>query len=538
MGFGQEFGDDLQFRIVDLDPLWYKARALEAINPHVRRHTTLGALPKKGLRGGAYGGITRRNIMADVSMRQMLEAGVHFGHQTRYWNPKMAPYIFGQRNKIHIINLEKSLPMARDAYAFIKAMISDGGTVMFVGTKRAARESIRAEATRCEMPFVSYRWLGGMLTNYKTVKQSVKRLKILEAMAEDGSLERLTKKEGLGLSREQEKLERSLGGIKNMNSLPDVLFVVDVDHEDIAVREARKLGIPVVAVVDTNCSPDGIDYIIPGNDDAMKAIGLYAALVADAVLDGKTSLPEVALGEDDFVELDEDGKPRKSSGRKKTAKKSVKTTRKGPAKKIESVKTDAAKSDDAKSNEAKSDEAKSDEAQPAANESAKAEPPAANESAKAEPPAANESAKAEAPAADDAAKAAAPAAEEAKAEAPAEEAKAEAPAAETKAEAPAEEAKAEAPAEEAKAEAPAAVAKAEAPAAETKAPAEAEKVEAPAEKATAETKVDEGKPAAKKVAKKAASKKTAAKKTATKKTASKKAAAEDADEAADSKDES
>ncbi len=255
--------------------------------------------------------------MADVTMRQMLEAGVHFGHQTRYWNPKMAPFIFGERNKIHIINLEKSLPMARDAYAFVKAIVADGGRVLFVGTKRSARDAIRAQAERCEMPFVSHRWLGGMLTNYKTIRQSVKRLTDLEQMAEEGGLEALTKKEILGLTREQDKLERSLGGIKSMGSLPDVLFVVDVDHEDIAVREARKLGIPVVAIVDTNCSPDDVDYVIPGNDDAMKAIGLYATLIADAVLDGKASLPEVALGEDEFIELDEQGKPRKSSGRKK-----------------------------------------------------------------------------------------------------------------------------------------------------------------------------------------------------------------------------
>ncbi len=255
--------------------------------------------------------------MADVTMRQMLEAGVHFGHQTRYWNPKMAPYIFGERNKIHIINLEKSLPMARDAYAFVKAIVADNGKVLFVGTKRSAREAIRAQAERCEMPFVSHRWLGGMLTNYKTIRQSVKRLTELEQMQEEGGFDLLTKKEVLGLNREHDKLERSLGGIKNMGSLPDALFVVDVDHEDIAVREARKLGIPVVAVVDTNCSPDDVEYVIPGNDDAMRANGLYATLIADAVLDGKASLPEVALGEDDFVELDAEGKPKKAAGRKK-----------------------------------------------------------------------------------------------------------------------------------------------------------------------------------------------------------------------------
>ena len=259
--------------------------------------------------------------MADVTMRQMLEAGVHFGHQTRFWNPKMAPYIFGERNKIHIINLEKSLPMAREACAFVKATVADGGKVLFVGTKRAARDAVRNSAVRCEMPFVSQRWLGGMLTNYKTIRQSVKRLMTLEQMAEDGTFEGLTKKEVLGLNRERDKLERSLGGIKEMKSLPDVMFVVDVDHEDIAVREARKLGIPVVAVVDTNCSPEGVDYIIPGNDDAMRAIDLYTALIADAALDGKSSLPEVALGDDEFVELDAQGKVKKSRTKKKTAKK-------------------------------------------------------------------------------------------------------------------------------------------------------------------------------------------------------------------------
>ncbi len=276
--------------------------------------------------------------MADVTMRQMLEAGVHFGHQTRYWNPKMAPFIFGERNKIHIINLEKSLPMAREAYAFVKALVADGGKILFVGTKRAGRDAIRTQAQRCEMPFVSYRWLGGMLTNFKTIRQSVKRLKELEQMAEEGAFEGLTKKEILNLSREREKLERSLGGIKDMNSLPDALFVVDVEHEDIAVREARKLGIPVVAVVDTNCSPEPVDYVIPGNDDAMRAIALYATLMADAVLDGRASLPEVALGDDEFVELDEEGKPRKATRKKKTARKtparSARTTKKTTAKKV------------------------------------------------------------------------------------------------------------------------------------------------------------------------------------------------------------
>jgi small subunit ribosomal protein S2 len=231
----------------------------------------------------------------------------------------MAPYIFGERNKIHIINLEKSLPMAREACAFVKATVADGGTVLFVGTKRAARDAMRDNAIRSEMPYVCQRWLGGMLTNYKTIRQSVKRLVMLEQMAEEGAFDGLTKKEVLGLTRERDKLERSLGGIKVMKSLPDVMFVVDVDHEDIAIREARKLGIPVVAVIDTNCSPEGIDYVIPGNDDAMRAIELYAALIADAVIDGKSSLPEVSLGEDEFVELDAEGNVKKATGRKKKA---------------------------------------------------------------------------------------------------------------------------------------------------------------------------------------------------------------------------
>jgi len=212
--------------------------------------------------------------MSEVSMRQMLEAGVHFGHQTRYWNPKMAPFIFGQRNKIHIINLEQTVPLYQKAQAFLKGIAAEGGKVLFVGTKRSAREAISEEAARCEMPYVSHRWLGGMLTNFKTIKQSIRRLEELETMVEDGSVESLTKKEALGLSREQEKLERSLGGIKNMSSLPDALFIIDVDHEKIAVHEARKLGIPVVAIVDTNCSPEGIDFLIPGNDDAMRAAQL------------------------------------------------------------------------------------------------------------------------------------------------------------------------------------------------------------------------------------------------------------------------
>ncbi len=362
--------------------------------------------------------------MADVTMRQMLEAGVHFGHQTRFWNPKMAPFIFGERNKIHIINLEKSLPMAREACAFVKATVADGGKVLFVGTKRAARESIRNHATRAGMPFVSYRWLGGMLTNYKTIRQSVKRLLTLEQMAEEGAFEGLTKKEILGLNREQEKLERSLGGIKEMKSLPDVLFVVDVDHEDIAVREARKLGIPVVAVVDTNCSPDGVDYIIPGNDDAMRAIELYSGMVADAVLDGKASLPEVALGEDEFVELDEEGNVKKASSRKKKTTKKAKVKKKAATGKAP-VKAEAPKAEAAPAEAPKAEAAPAEE--PKA-EAAPAEEPKA-EAAPAEEPT-PDAAEAEAPAAEAPEKGAEAAAEPAAAEDKPEEAAADAAAAE------------------------------------------------------------------------------------------------------------
>ena len=259
-----------------------------------------------GVVSRAHGSRTRRSYnMANVSMRQMLEAGVHFGHQTRYWNPKMSQFIFGQRNNIHIINLERTVPLFNEALDFVKKVAGDNGTVLFVGTKRSAREAVRSAADRAGMPHVSHRWLGGMLTNFKTIKQSIRRLEELEALAEDESSQNLTKKELLQLSREQEKLERSLGGIKNMKSLPDVMFVIDVNHEKIAVAEARKLGIPVVAVVDTNCSPLQIDYVIPGNDDAMRAAKLYCDSVADAVLDGKQAIPAVPAGDDEFVEMSE-----------------------------------------------------------------------------------------------------------------------------------------------------------------------------------------------------------------------------------------
>ena len=241
-----------------------------------------------------------------VTMREMLEAGVHFGHQTRYWNPRMAPYIFGHRNKIHIVNLEKTLAMYQDALKFVRQLATNKGTVLFVGTKRRAREIIKEEAQRCGSPYVDYRWLGGMLTNYKTVKQSIKRLKDMETMVQDGSMDKLPKKEALQYQREIIKLDRSLGGIKETNGLPDAMFVIDVGYQKGAVEEARKLGIPVIAVVDTNHSPEGIDYVIPGNDDSSRAIRLYARGVADAVLEGRSdSLKEIVKGGDEFVEVEE-----------------------------------------------------------------------------------------------------------------------------------------------------------------------------------------------------------------------------------------
>lgn len=228
-----------------------------------------------------------------VTMRQMLEAGVHFGHQTRFWNPKMAPYIFGHRNKIHIINLEKTVVMYNDALKFVRKLAANKGTVLFVATKRQAREIIKEEATRCGCPYVDYRWLGGMLTNFKTVQQSIKRLHDLETMMQDGTMEKVSKKEGLMFQRELEKLDRSLGGIKNMNGLPSAIFVIDVGYQKGAIVEAQKLGVPVIGVVDTNHTPLGVDYVIPGNDDSSQAIRLYARGVADAVLEGR----EQALNE-------------------------------------------------------------------------------------------------------------------------------------------------------------------------------------------------------------------------------------------------
>ena len=242
-----------------------------------------------------------------TTMRQMLEAGVHFGHQTRFWNPKMAPFIFGHRNKIHIVNLEKTLVMYQEAMKFVKKLSSNKGTILFVGTKRQAREIIKEEAIRCSAPFVDHRWLGGMLTNFKTVKQSIKRLKEMEALLADGGLEKLPKKEALGIQRELVKFERSLGGIKDLTGVPDALFIIDVGYQRGAVVEANKLGIPIIGVVDTNHSPEGITHVIPGNDDSSRAIRLYARGVADAILEGRdVSVQEIVAGAgaDEFVELE------------------------------------------------------------------------------------------------------------------------------------------------------------------------------------------------------------------------------------------
>jgi small subunit ribosomal protein S2 len=287
--------------------------------------------------------------MSKVSMRQMLEAGVHFGHQTRYWNPKMAHFIFGARNKIHIINLEHTLPLYNDAVNYIGKLASKGGKILFVGTKRAAQQVIKDEAIRCGMPYVNHRWLGGMLTNYKTVRQSIKRLKDLETMSEDGTFDRLSKKEVLTLRREMEKLERSLGGIKDMGGLPDALFVIDVGHEKIAVAEAEKLGLPVIGVVDTNNSPEGVDYLIPGNDDAIRAIRLYTTGVADAIVEGRSVLMDVEGPEDEFIEVEEEGKVK---SRKTGEVVEVKTKTKAKAAETEAEPETKAAAEDAKPDEA------------------------------------------------------------------------------------------------------------------------------------------------------------------------------------------
>ena len=281
--------------------------------------------------------------MPDITMRKMLEAGVHFGHQTRYWNPKMEPYIFGARGKIHIINLEKTLPLFHDAMNFLGRLAAKRGTIMFVGTKRAATDVIEKEARRAKCPYVSHRWLGGMLTNFRTVKGSIKRLKQLEEMAEDGTFDKLVKKEVLELDRERAKLEKSLGGIKDMRSLPDAMFVIDVGHENIAINEARILGIPVVAVVDTNHSPDGIDYVIPGNDDAIRSIELYVQAAAEAILEGRASAPEAGPAEEQPTGA-ERGKSERPAAKKKAAAKthSKKThSKKTPGKKTAAKTTDS-----------------------------------------------------------------------------------------------------------------------------------------------------------------------------------------------------
>jgi small subunit ribosomal protein S2 len=239
-------------------------------------------------------------------MRDLLQAGAHFGHQTRYWNPKMGEYIFGARNKIHIINLEHTVPAFNDALAMVKQLASNKNKVLFVGTKRAASKIIKEQAERAGMPYVSHRWLGGMLTNYKTIRASIKRYRELEAQQSDGTFDKLTKKEALMRTRAMEKLERSIGGIKDMGGLPDALFVVDVDHERIAVTEANKLGIPVIGIVDTNSDPDGIDYVIPGNDDAIRAIKLYVTAVAEACVAGREEAGEAAVARDEFVEVEAD----------------------------------------------------------------------------------------------------------------------------------------------------------------------------------------------------------------------------------------
>ena len=258
--------------------------------------------------------------MSKVSMRDMLQAGVHFGHQTRFWNPKMSQFIFGSRNKVHVINLENTVPAFNEALDLLRSQAIKGNQVLFVGTKRAANKIIKEQAERCGMPYVSHRWLGGMLTNYKTIRASISRFRDLEAQEKDGTFEKLTKKEVLMRTRMKDKLENSIGGIKDMNGLPDILFVVDVDHERIAVNEANKLGIPVVGIVDTNSDPDGIDYVIPGNDDSIRAIKLYVASAADAVLEGKAQSSSVT-SKDEFIEVDEVAK--KSSSAKKESSKVV-----------------------------------------------------------------------------------------------------------------------------------------------------------------------------------------------------------------------
>lgn len=283
--------------------------------------------------------------MSDITMRQLLEAGVHFGHRTRYWNPKMDEYIFGQRSKVHIINLEQTLPMLKDACSYAGKLAANGGKILFVGTKRAARETIEAEAKRCGMPHVSQRWLGGTLTNFKTIKGSVNRLKDMEKQVEDGSIARFVKKEQLTFNRELAKLQRSLGGIKDMPSLPDCLFVIDTGYEKIAVNEAKKLGIPVIAVVDSNNDPDDVDVVVPGNDDATRAIRVYAHCIADAILDAKTA-NSVGGRADDFVEIADEA-PAASAAKAEAAPKKA-APKAAPKKAVPKVEAEAKAEADAK----------------------------------------------------------------------------------------------------------------------------------------------------------------------------------------------
>ena len=459
------------------------------IMTHAVRHEVTGADRRpqgvKRFDFGNCGGLTRR-LIVNVSMRDMLAAGVHFGHQTRFWNPKMAPFIFGSRNKIHIINLEKTVPALDEALEELRNMASRGHKILFVGTKRAATKVIKEQAQRVGMPFVDQRWLGGMLTNYKTIRQSIRRLQELEAQADDGRLEMLTKKEALQKRRLMEKLERSLGGIKDMGGLPDAIFVVDVQHEHIAISEANKLGIPVFAIVDTNSDPDGVDYLIPGNDDAIRAIRLYVVAVADAIQEGHDNAG-FAVSADEFVEVDDSAAPAAKKERELT-----------PAK----AKVPAAEAAEAKAPVVKEEQAAAPAAEAPAAEAPAAEAPAAEtavaETPAAETPAAESAvAKEEAPApieekAPAAAKEKAPAAAEEKAPAATEErapaaAKEKAPAA-TEEKAPT--AKAKAPA--AKAKAPSARAKAPAPKkAKTKTPAAKKKLAPAAKKAPAAPKSKE-----------------------------------------------
>jgi small subunit ribosomal protein S2 len=286
--------------------------------------------------------------MSNVTMREMLEAGVHFGHQTRYWNPGMAPYLFGQRNKIHIINLEKTLPLYEEAINYVSKMASKKGTILFVGTKRSAQSIIAEEAKRCGMPYINRRWLGGLLTNFKTVRGSINRLKEIEAMQTDGGFERVNKKEQLMLKRELEKLEANLSGIKDMKGIPDAIFIIDVGYENIAVSEAVKLGIPVVGVVDSNNSLKGVDYVIPGNDDAIRSISLYAKGVADAILDSRQSVAHLGGSEnsDELIEIDESGAPVEGDDASTKAKVTKKATKKKIVKKADSAEVETEESGD------------------------------------------------------------------------------------------------------------------------------------------------------------------------------------------------